>query len=206
MMPTLPPRACPILAAGLLSLSLGCLRSAAPVVFHTLHALSPQTAPAQGQGLAVEVLPVRLPEMLQRSQVVTALGPDSVELTNNDRWANALDKDMQRVVVDNLSQLLGSDRVVPSPFGPRVNAALRVEVAVQRCAGRPGGALRFEATWMITRRGVAQALLLRRTALEEPVGGLDAQALVAAHNRVLAALCLDIAEGLKNGNKMTLAK
>jgi len=166
-------------------------------VFHTLHALSPQAAQAPDQGLAVEVLPVRLPEMLQRSQVVTALGPDSVELSPGARWANTLDQDMQRVVVDNLSRLLGSDRVVASPLGVRVNAALRVEVAVQRCAGRPGGALRFSATWLITRRGVAQALLLRRTVLEEPVAGLDAEALVAAHNRVLAALCAEIAEGLK---------
>lgn len=186
-----------LLAAAVLLAGLGCLRPSTPVVLHTLRGLAPRAAePGTGRGLAVEVLPIGLPEVLQRPQLVLALGPDSLELSPSHRWGNALDKDMQQVVVDNLSQLLGSERVVAFPYGPRVNAALRVEVNVQRCDGRPGGTLVLRATWMITRPKGDQALVLRQATLEVPVRGVDAEALVAAHNEALAALSREIAEAL----------
>ena len=191
-------RSLPILAAGFLLLGLACLRTATPVVFHTLHAVSPQEGqPGSGPALAVEVLPIRLPGVLQRPQIVTSLGPNSLELSSGHQWGNALEKDIQRVLVENLSALLGSNRVVASPYGTRVNAVYRVEVDVQRCEGRPGGTFSFQATWMITGSRGDMALVMRKTTLEEPVQGPDPEALVAAHNRALAALSREIAEGLK---------
>jgi uncharacterized lipoprotein YmbA len=180
-------------------LALGCFQSPAPVVLHTLHGVA---APGTlGRALAVEVLPVSLPEVLQRPQLVTALGPNSVELAPGHRWGNGLDQDLQRALVEDLSALLGSDRVVPYPYGPRVKAAYRVEVAVQRCEGRPGGALTFQATWMLTRGKAEEAVVFRKTALTLPVPGADVESLVAAHDQAVAALAREIAQGLVEGGQ-----
>ena len=186
-----------VLALTLLGAGLGCVRTSPALVFHTLHGLAAQPAPAGAElGLAVEVLPFHLPDVLQRSQLVTALGPGRLELAPDHAWGNLLEKDMQRVLVENLGQLLGSGRVVASPYGPRVSAVYRVEVDVQRCDGRPGGVLTFQATWMLTRAKGSKALLLRRCALEVPVRGPDAEALVVAHNEALVALSREIAAAL----------
>ena len=190
-------RLLPVLVAGFLLVGLACLRTSPPVVFHSLQAVSPKKGePGLGRVLAVEVLPVRLPGVLQRPQIVTSLGPHRLTLSSGHQWGNALEKDMQRVLVENLSVLLGSDRVVSAPYGPRVNAAYRVEVDVLRCDGRPGGTFSFQATWMIIGVKGDAALVLRKTKLEEPVPGLDPEALVTAHNQALAALSREIAEGL----------
>ena len=186
-----------LLTLALLLAALGCLKPASPVTYHTLNAVSlPVAKPGPGAALAVEVLPVRLPDMLQRPQLVTALGPDRLALAPGQRWGNALEKDMQRVLVENLTALLGSDRVVAAPYGVRVNAAFRVEVEVQRCEGRPGGPFRFQATWMITAGKAETAVVLRKTVLETQVPGPDAESLVAAHNAALATLSREIAAGL----------
>ena len=180
-----------------LSACLGCMRPSPAVVFHTLHPLRPQEgAPTPRSSMAVEVLALRLPEVLQRPQLVTAQGPDHLGLDETHRWGNPLGQEMQRVLVENLSQLLGSDAVVASPYGERVKAAYRVEVDVQRCDARPG-ALTLQATWMVSRPSGGQALLLRKTTLEEPLKGPDPDALVEAHSQVLAALSREIASGLK---------
>jgi hypothetical protein len=147
--------------------------------------------------LAVEVLPVRLPELLHRPQLVLAQGSEDLGLSETHRWADPLELGMQRVLVADLSALLGSDAVVASPYGDRVKAKYRVEVDVQRCDARGGGALSLEATWMVTKPGGGQALLFRRTALQAPLKGSDADALVAAHSQVLADLSREIAAGLK---------
>jgi len=179
----------------LLAAGLGCFKPSPPLVYHTLQPLQ-EAAPAPRSGLAVEVMPVRLPDLLQRPQLVLAVGPGTAELSMTHRWGNPLEEDMQRVLVDDLALLLGSDAVVASPQGDRVAAAYRVEVDVRGCAAWPSGGLTLDAAWMITRPGSARAVLVRRTTLREPLADPGPDALAAAHSRVLAALSREIAAAL----------
>jgi hypothetical protein len=182
------------LAATLLLAGLGCLKPSAPVIYHTLQG-APEGGP--GRGPAVEVMAVHLPEVLQRPQIVLSLGPGSVELAAGHRWGNPLEKDLQRVLVADLGGLLGSGRVAAYPGGPAVGAAYRVEVDIIRCQGRPGGTLNFLATWMITRPGGVEAVVLASTRVLEPVAALTTEALVAAHEQAMARLSADIAGRLQ---------
>lgn len=173
----------------------GCLRPSPPVVFHLLHPLGP-AEPGHGAGLALEVLPVRLPGMLDRPQMLVARGSGALGLSETHRWGNPLDLDMQRVLVADLGLCLGGATVVASPYGPRAGAALRLEVSVARCDSGAGDGLTLEATWMVTRSGVERALLFRSSVLREPLApGPDA--LEAAHSRILAALAREIAAELE---------
>jgi uncharacterized protein len=175
-----------------------CFTTSKPVVYHALRAVAPAAAPtgASVRALAVEIMPVRLPEILQRPQLVTTQGPGALELAPGHRWANALDRDMQLVLAQDLAALLGTDRVVAYPYGPQVDATYRVAVDVQRCDGHPGGVLVFQATWMISAPKDIKALVVRKTTLELPVAQ-STDALVAAHEQALAALGKDIADWLR---------
>ena len=188
----------PACFALVLAACLGCLRPGAspPVVFHTLAPIQAPAPPPARSTLAVEVMPVRLPEVLQRPQMVMARG-SALELSETHRWGSPLDRDMQRVLAENLGLLLGSDAVVPSPYGGRVAATLRVEVDVQRLDARDGGDLVLQATWMVWPAAGGRALLLRRTTLREPLPGTDPDALAAAHSRILGNLSREIADGLR---------
>lgn len=142
---------------------------------------------------------MRLPEALRRPQLVTAVGLDTLEFSDTHRWGNGLDKDMQSVLVENLSTLLESQAVVAYPFGERVKAAYRLEVEVQRCEGRPGGMLSLRGAWMITLPKGGPALVRKRISLDEPVAGQDLGDLAAAHSRIMAKLSREIAQELKSG-------
>jgi hypothetical protein len=183
----------------LLGAGLACLHPSPAVVFHTLQPMPPpQPVPAMAAGSpALEVLPVRLPDLLRRPQMVLAQGGDALGLSETHRWGNPLDQDMQRVLVADLGLLRGGAPVVPSPDGVRVAADLRLEVTVQSCVSRPGAGLVLQATWMVTRTGQDRALLFRRTELREPLDPLAGpDALAAAHSRILAALAREIATAL----------
>jgi uncharacterized lipoprotein YmbA len=177
-----------------LAAALGCLRSQ-PVLYHTLQPLQLEGAPPAQSGLAVEVLPVRLPELLQRPQLVLAEGPGGMGLSETHRWGNPLEQDMQRVLVQNLGLLLGSGAVVPSPYGERVAAGYRVEVEVRSCQAR-AGALVLDAVWMVTRPGAPRALLVRPSLIREALPDPGPDALAAAYSRGLAALSREIAAAL----------
>jgi hypothetical protein len=183
----------------LLAASTGCLKpsSSAPVVLHTLSPIPAPAAAGQGHGPALEVMPVRLPEMLQRPQLVVAQGPGTLGLSETHRWGNPLDQDIQRVLVENLALRLGGDAVVASPYGERVAARYRLELEVLSCDPGDGGGLALKALWMVTPSAGGPALVVRRTDLREPLAGPDPEALVAAHNRILGALSETIASALK---------
>jgi uncharacterized lipoprotein YmbA len=187
------PKLLPLLG---LAATLGCLGSStsAPVVYHTLQPLQLEGAAPARSGLAVEVMPVRLPGLLQRPQMVVAQG-SALGLTEAQRWGNPLDQEMQRVLVQDLGLLLGSDAVVPYPYGDRVRAAYQVGVGILSCDAQ-SGPLTLEAVWILSRPGVAQAILVRRTVLQEALSGPGGDALAAAHSRIMAALAREIATEL----------
>ncbi len=178
---------------------IGCSRPNLEVL-HTLGPISSETArpssPLTSMGL--EVMPVRLPEALQRPQLVVSSGPGTLSLLETHRWGNSLDKDIQRVLVENLSLLMGTDAVVAYPQGERVKATRRLEMEVHRLEGKPGGTLTLQATWMIALPQGGQALLFRKTTLQRPVQGLDAEALVNAHSLILGDLSREIALEIKD--------
>jgi uncharacterized lipoprotein YmbA len=177
----------------------GCLRPSPEVVFHTLQPLSlgeATVAPA-GKALALEILPVQMPELLQRSQIVLLEGTGVHRLSPAHRWGNTLEKDMQRVLIENLAVLLGSEAVVPYPMGDRVQAKYRIALDVQQCAGAPGGTVQLRATWMATQLSDGRTVLLRRLNLKEPVNGGSIEELVSAHSRVMNRLSQEIASALK---------
>jgi hypothetical protein len=187
----------PLLPVLLLAATLGCLgvHPSPPVLYHTLQPLQLEGPAPAASGLAVEVMPVRLPELLQRPQLLLAEGPGGMGLSDTHRWGNPLDRDMQRVLVQNLGLLLGSAAVVASPYGERVAADYRVEVDVRSCQARDG-ALWLDAVWMVTRPGLARALLVRPSLLREALPDPGPDALAAAHSRILAALSREIAAAL----------
>jgi len=177
----------------------GCLKRSHPVVLHTLRPLllEEHKAASPAPPLALEVMPVQIPDMLQRPQIVSVQGPERLGLSEIHRWGNPLEKEIQRVVVENLEALLGGDTVVAYPLGERVKAPYRLSLEVQALNGQPGGMLRLDATWMLIRPAGGPAILLRRVHLQEPVQDSGTDGLVAAHSRILETLSRGIAAELK---------
>lgn len=60
----------------------------------------------------VAVLRVRLPDYLERSQIVSRSGANALEVDDDARWAEPLDESVPRVMAENLSHYLPSARVV----------------------------------------------------------------------------------------------
>lgn len=183
----------PSLAVLLLS-CLGCAKPAAEI----LHILTPpllgiEYPDSKAAALKVEVMPIRLPDALKRPQLFEETTPGTLKLVESHRWANGLDRDLQRVMVDNLSRLLGSETVVAFPYGDRVQADYRLEIDVHRLVGSPGGQLSLQATWMLCPANKGPALLVKKATLEKPVAGATPQALVEAHGQALADLSRMIA-------------
>ena len=193
---------CALLAGLVLS---ACGTTPAPVY----HALDDQvmSIAARGTTPSVAIVQVRLPELLDRPQLVTRGGGNRVQISEQQRWAEPLRSEIPRVVADDLGRLLDSSRVAALPVDvQRFAADFRVQLDVQRLDAVEGQGADIDLLWFLeSRRG---QLSVGRSTLREPLAaaGGDPAVLVAAMRRALGRVAADIAAEIRRQSGGASAK
>lgn len=181
----------------LLLLLAGCGSASSPTRYYVLTPLE-TAAPAEKRDVAVLVSGVRLPQYLDRPQIVTRGGDNRLQVSDHEQWAGNLRQDMTRVLAENLGRLLGSDRVVAAPNTLRAQPEFRVEVEVLRFERAPDGRVRLAAKWRLSR---GDGALLASPSAELAGGALGEagsfDALVASMSAVYNELAVTIAHAIR---------
>jgi hypothetical protein len=182
----------------------GCRSSTPPVEFYTLSPLTTVSEADKVAGLkdniALGVGPLQIPNIIDRPQIVTRIGPNKINVDEFHRWAGSVYEDFLRVVTMNLSTLLPSSLVVAFPWEDYFDPDYRVYMEVQQFDGRLGQYAQLVITWTITTQEARKILLVRKSLIREPVQGEDYDAFVAAKSRILATLSRQIAQGIKEAH------
>lgn len=144
------------------------------------------------------LLPVSLPEVLERDAIVIAQGAAGVHALPGHRWAEPLRDAVPRLLRQDLALLLGETRVwaAPLPAGVTVTRQLRVDVLVlQTTADRSAVAL--QARWTLSDPLGRTAPVVQTTQLSVATAGSEPAAWVAAHRVALWRLAEQIAKAVQ---------
>ncbi len=121
--------------------------------FYTLTPLAQLDAKPSSQETAtpvsVSITPVEIPDYLDRPQIATRGGSNELRLAEFDRWAGSLSENIAAVLAENLSSLLGSDRVSVYPGMSAEKADYSVVMRVLRLDCVPGDRVLLKAQWTI---------------------------------------------------------
>ena len=193
-MRSLPPL---LLAAALVTT--GCFGTSPPARFYVLSASAPASAavPSTGPEGTLGVFPTRVAEYLDRPQIVTFLGDNTVDLDEYSRWAEPLGAGVTRVLSQELSALLPSWRVLPQPWDPVVPLRARVVVGVTALGWNAAGEARLEANWAVLSGGGEEALARGRVALRRTASGPGPASAVAATSALVTEMAHDIASSIR---------
>jgi uncharacterized lipoprotein YmbA len=142
--------------------------------------------------LTIGVGPVDFPDYLKRLPVVTRVAPNRIELSDERRWAEPLDKNFVRVLSENLATLLDTQRIEKYPWSLRTNVDYQVEIDVQRFETTSDGQTQLTASWIIKDGHGGKILYASRTTTGGPAGP-DGVSASAALSNDLAALSKEIA-------------
>ena len=183
----------------------GCRSSTPPVEFYTLASLPMMEMESHEQSairdITIGIGPVQLPQFLNRPQIVIRSGPNKLTVSEFHRWGGYFDQDFLRVLAQDISILLPTNRVVEFPWEDRADPDYRIEFNVQQFDGQPGNFVLLNTVWTIQERKGKKVLYARRSIIRQPVSGNDYDALVAAHSQALAVLSREIAAAIKNISK-----
>ena len=192
------------LGLGLVGL-MGCAKSE-PTRFYILDSgaglEAVETGTSTRQGVAIGVGPVEIPQYLDRPQIVTRNGVNSLELGEFDQWAGRLSEDFSRVLAEQLSEVLATDNVSVFPWSGSTLVDYQITVKVLAFEADAAGTSALDARWEITDAKTKQPLVSARSRLrqgsppatEKPRTPEEYQAIVASMSDNLAALARDMAE------------
>lgn len=179
---------------------LGCSRTPA-VKYYTLRAAPNPAMESRdlvyAEGPVVGFGPVRIPDYLDRFQLVTRSGSDTLEISDFHKWAEPLPGGIVRIVARNLSALLPQTLVVGFPWRQSVSVRYRIPLEILRFEGVSGKDVKLLARWRIYDKKDERIVLARESYITVGTANRKYETVVAAQSKALEKLSEDIAAALR---------
>jgi uncharacterized lipoprotein YmbA len=200
----------PVLYLACAALAAGCLFSPQPdkSKFFVLapEGVDPASIAPSAFGAAHQLViglgPINLPEYLDRSEVVTRVAPNRLELSPVDRWAQPLKSDFRQVMAQDLSAQLGTPMITFYPWYRTTHVDYQVRVDVFRFERDSSGTVTMVAHWQIF-DGDGTILYATDSNISEPLKPDESGA--AAMSRALNDLAGQIATAIQSLRNSTPA-
>jgi uncharacterized lipoprotein YmbA len=145
---------------------------------------------------ALGIGPIKFPGYLDRQQFVTRVSQNRFAVAENDRWAEPLEENFSRVLSQNLSILLQTDRMIAYPWERSQQPTYQVQVEVLRFELNAEQVVELWARWSIM-DSAKKTISLRESYLTQPARDKSTEASVAALSETVADLSREIADAIR---------
>lgn len=184
----------------------GCFSSAPATRLYVLApmaegaAKAPAPAEAARKPVSLVIREVRVPQYLDRPQIVTRDSGHRLTISEFDQWGGNLREDLTRVLSENLALLLASNRIVAAPYPMALQPDYRIDVEVLRFEREMDGQVRLAARWWLMSGKDAVLLASPEAAFTVVPAGSSYEAVVAAMSAVYGDLARAIVDSIRKAN------
>ncbi len=173
-------------------LSLGGGSSSTSFYLLTSLASSDPEALESGGGPSIGLGPLAIPAYLDRPQIATRGDANRLELAEFHRWGEPLRDNLGRVLAENLSLLLQTDRVYLYPWRGSASIDYQIRVDVESFAAGPDPGVHLRCRWTLA-DAAGHALETRLSRIDVPTALGDYGAIAEAMSRSAEALARELA-------------
>lgn len=169
--------------------------------FYSLQPLNPGAAVEKFNVAAdtiIAVGPVRIPDYLNRPQIVTKDKKGMLTFAQFDRWGDPLDVAFTRLINADLAVMLPAASMEVYPWNIAIPVKYQVLVDVIRLESELDGELFLAVQWSIVDAQDNKMLLTRRSEFNSPVKPHTYSALADTLSRVFVSLSTDIAKAINS--------
>ena len=153
-------------------------------------------ADSDQRGVIIGIGPVDIPRYVDRLQIVTRSAPNVVDLAEFDRWAEPVQTDVKRVLVENVSHLLAGDQAAVIKWDEGLPLDYQVRIEVTRFDFEGSDEAVLIARWNIIGKDERKALVLRTSRYAQKAPADDLALMVGAMSRNLESLSQEIVSAL----------
>ena len=167
-------------------LILSCAKSSKPVEYYMLDAsvgiVNNQTLKGD-EGPMIGLGPIRLPEYLDRFQMVVAVSENKYKLIDGHRWAEKLDQNISLALFKTLPSQLGTDRMIRYPWPQRPGVDFQVKIDILELNVDQDGQSQLVAQWSIKSKD--KTILNKRSTFTAQASTTDIDKMVQAQSECL---------------------
>lgn len=132
-----------------------------------------QVSPTADSQLTIGLGPIDFPDYLRRLEVVTRAAPNQIYISEEQHWAEPLDKNFARVLSEDLARLLKTQKIEKYPWPHRTQPDYQIAVDVQRFETGTDSQSQLVVRWII-KDGNSKDLYASETIASTPVASGDA--------------------------------
>ena len=147
--------------------------------------------------IGILVGPVSLAQYLDRTDIVIRNTRNEIEIAEFSAWAGPLRENFSRVLAENLSLWLNSEKVAIFPQSRLPSFNYNVTMTVTRFDGRPGHQAQLRARWMVLDQRRTTTLFNGHTVLTQPAENDGIAGMIESQSRLIADFSRQIAEAIK---------
>ena len=191
-----------VFSLGLVVLTLllsGCMRESRLMQFYMLNADSGVADTvrdsATSQGPVIGLGPIRIPEYLNRPQMIVAIADNQYRLSEDHRWAERLDQNISLALFKALPRQIGTDRIVRYPWPQRQVVDYQVGIDILEFNVDASGQSRLIAQWFVKPKD--KPAIDKRSLYQFPASTTDYAVMVKAQSQCLTKLGQEISETLR---------
>lgn len=182
-------------AAVVVALALAACASSPPVRYYAFAA--PAVPAPERAAYSVVVERIRVPDLIDRPQMVLRVAPNRIVVAEQSRWAEPLGASIGRALEGHLASALPAARVANLPAGPAGTRDYHVLVDLQGLEFEPGKRTTLDLAWSIRLLPGDDEVASGRRHAEEALVGTDPAEMVAAQERLLRAVADEMATALR---------
>ena len=146
--------------------------------------------------VAIGIGPIRLPEYLDRRNIIVRNSQSEFELAELAQWAEPLAETFARVIGDNLSILLGTNRIIQFPWRSSMPVDYQLTIQVAQFDGILGEQVVLRAHWQVFTGDGEKLLDFASSVIEEKMENQAIDALVTAESRAAERFSREIAAAI----------
>jgi uncharacterized protein len=177
--------------------------------------ITPLTLPASNgavnqepQEVSIAVEPLKIPAYLDRQQIVIQSGESELNISEFNQWGENLRANLSRVLIENLSLLLDSDRIYLIPGLKRQKPDFKAIVKIIQFERVKNGTVQLTVRWKLYKQQ-SKKVVFRENALlsGDKVGIEDYPAIAKAMSHLLAEFSQRMAKTIRQqARKMDLGE
>jgi len=170
-----------------------------PSRFFTLTPLSQVDRPqsqSNPAAISIGLGPVKMAGYLDRQQLVTRVSQNRFQVAENDRWAEPLEENFTRVLMENLTALAPTTGFVGYPWRANERPKYQLEIEVLRFEANSAANVELLARWQLRESATKRLARSQQTRLSPAITGSSTEAAVAALSAALGEFSREIAQAV----------
>ena len=140
---------------------------------------------------------IELSQYLLRPEIVSFKGNNELIVDQFNRWAEPLNENFERVLIENLSRLIPTDRIYIFPLQEEEPNSFQITIVVNEFGMRSDSSVVLDARWNVSKSFKRDFLMTQRSFYTDNASGVSLEATVTLLSNLVGNFSREIANEIR---------